>query len=265
MTAQNWTRFHIRLGILACLYAAFQCFVFAPPAVAADSHVQIVTFDSWVEVPGSVLPGGRYLFRENDVTPDKHQVLIYDYVTGILVANLPTIPQQLEKSVEGNIRYESRPGPFQGNAVAEWIRPGSRLGEQFIYSPGMTIGEATVPATAADMQPVTADLTAAPDQPSAAETTAAAEPITTPPAEAAPVNSQAQQQAAQPTTAQQTPDQTTPATSSSPAASTPDSTNEEPGTMPKTASEMPLIAAIGACAFALAGLLYLRGRIVKSA
>jgi uncharacterized surface anchored protein len=217
-----------------------------------------------VEIPGSVLPGGRYVFRENDVTATKHQVLIYDYVTGILVANLPTTPEELNKKVEGNIRLEPRPSPFQGQVVAEWFRPGSRIGEQFIYTPGMMVGEATMTATAADIESANADLTAAPNGPVAAETAATESTTesTMRPAETVVVPTPAQEQAqSQPaTTTPQSPE--TPATA--PAATASDNSGDATGTMPKTASEIPLIAAIGASALFLAGLFWLlRSRMAK--
>ena len=47
-----WTCKHIRVEILLALCAAFQSAVFTP-AARADSRTQTVTFDSWVEIPGS--------------------------------------------------------------------------------------------------------------------------------------------------------------------------------------------------------------------
>ena len=101
-------------------------------------------FDTWVEVPGMVLPGGTYLFVLADNKGAEHHVQIFDMVTRQLVAVVATDPEQLDKPKEENVALEPRQGPFRGEAVAEWYRPGSRVGEKFVYQPGSMIGEATI-------------------------------------------------------------------------------------------------------------------------
>ncbi len=255
-------RKHASAWTLALLYAVFQ-FVL-PPTAMADSKTQTVVFDSWVEIPAGVLPAGSYLFRLADSSSGRHRVQIYDKVSGILVADLRTIPQQLEKPVEGSIRLEPRPSPFQGEAVAEWFRPGSRVGEQFIYEPGMPVGEATVAANATELEPVNAaGLTSTPSAPSGESraSTESAAPTASP--ESSPITqtpetanaTRPEQAQTQPTSAEvQSPQQTPPTAAPSPAATAPsDTPADTTGKMPKTASEIPLIAAIGVCSLALAG------------
>jgi LPXTG-motif cell wall-anchored protein len=119
-------------------------------------------------------------------------------------------------------------------------------------------------ASAADLEPATAELTSAPNQPAATETTAPAESNTTRRAETVVVATPAQEpEQTPPQTTTQTPEQTAPA---APTAAASDTSNDATGTMPKTASEIPLIALIGVCALALAGLFYLlRCRIIRQA
>jgi hypothetical protein len=159
MTTSNWIHKHISTWALLVLYATFQSLLLVPAALA-DSKTQTITFDSWVEIPGGVLPGGRYVFRLTEASSDRHQVRIYDQVSGILVATLPTIPQQLKAPVEDTIRFAPRQSPFQGEAVVEWFRPGSRVGEEFIYAAGQPVGEATMAANTAELRPVNAPVNA---------------------------------------------------------------------------------------------------------
>lgn len=108
------------------------------PAASAQGQKQaIVTFSEWVEIPGGVLPAGRWLFRQSS----PNTVQIYDPVSRILVATLPTEPDVALRPEEGQIRFESRPGPFQSPAVAEWFRPGSRVGQVFVYTSDLPFGE----------------------------------------------------------------------------------------------------------------------------
>jgi hypothetical protein len=237
---------------------------------SADSRQATVKFDTWVEIPGMVLPGGTYLFVLADNKGAEHHVQIFDMVTRQLVAVVATDPDQLEKPREENVRFEPRQGPFRGEAVAEWFRPGSRVGERFVYQPGLMIGEATMLATAEDMDHPTvtvADLSTAsplaetpqlsgqspdqmPDQ--IAKNNA---PVTTP----APVESQ-------PQTLQQNPSQaadnapTTPTiTAQATTPAVPDATTETaigtPESLPKTASTVPLIAFAGLLTLATAAAL----------
>jgi hypothetical protein len=136
----------------------------ALPASAADSRSASVKFDTWVEIPGMVLPGGTYLFVLSDNQGAEHHVQIFDGVTRQLVAVVATDPDQMDQAREENVRFEPRQGPFRGEAIAEWFRPGSRVGERFVYQPGLLVGEATMMATAEDMDhpaATVADLSAA--------------------------------------------------------------------------------------------------------
>jgi hypothetical protein len=266
MAASKWIRSISRVGTLLFLISSFHS-VLLTPVAWADSRSQTVVFDSWVEIPGGVLPAGSYVFQLTD-SSSQHQVQIYDRVSRILVATLPTVPETVPAPTEGSIVLTPRPSSFQGEAIAEWIRPGSGVGERFIYNDGMLIGEASVPANGAEPSPVNAELILTPNQSSVADTTTPVEsPAQTSQTLNAAAAEQAQQQQTQPAAAQAQTAEQTPATvpSAESAPPAPES-NDATTTMPKTASEVPLIAAIGACALALAGLFYLlRSKVIRTA
>jgi hypothetical protein len=254
----------LALGLALVLFA-----ISAP----ADSRTATVKFDTWVEIPGQVLPGGTYIFVLSDNQGAEHHVQIFDMVTRRLVAVVATDPDQLQQPQEENVRLEQRQGPFRGEAVAEWFRPGARVGERFVYQPGSMIGEATMLATAEDLDhPVqtTADLSqASPLAETPQLSGQAPEQFSDQVAKnnaPAPVESQPQTLQENPA---QMPDQTQPAQAAQPAptlnaqATTPQipsgATEETPvGTpesLPKTATRVPLIAAFGLLTLAAAGAL----------
>ena len=99
------------------------------PVLAQTAKTPLVAFSSWVEIPGGVLPAGRYIFSVS-----KHTVRIYDQVSGILVATREIVPTKRDDtSADTTIRFESGVSP-NPNAVMAWFPSGSRNGQQFIYT-----------------------------------------------------------------------------------------------------------------------------------
>ncbi|SRR5579871_819820 len=229
--------------------------------VAADSRQATVKFDTWVEIPGMVLPGGTYLFVLSDNQGAEHHVQIFDGVTRQLVAVVATDPDQLPRAPEENVKFEERQGPFRGQAVAEWFRPGSRVGERFVYQPGMMIGEATMLATAEDMDhpaATVADLSAA--SPLAETPQLSGQSPDQLPDQTAKNNAPVTPVEPQPQTLQQNPgqaaDQTPTVSAQAAPPAVPGGTIETPvgtpETLPKTASTVPLIAIVGMLTLAAA-------------
>ena len=84
-----------------------------------------------VEVPGRVLPAGKYIFRLADST-NRHVLQVFDQAGNIL-ATVLTIPTA-RPIAAGDTRItfeEQSPGaPFP---IKEWYYPGDLGGEEFIY------------------------------------------------------------------------------------------------------------------------------------
>jgi hypothetical protein len=129
---------NIKRWILPVLGTILLSMTAAVPAFAQDENkdgkkASQVTFDGWVEVPGGVLPGGRYILSLSNSHSKRHTVRFYDEVSGILVATLDTIPEERNNlSKDESIRFEAGISP-NPKAVKAWFHPGSRTGEQFVY------------------------------------------------------------------------------------------------------------------------------------
>lgn len=251
------------LGIRIAVALAVIAFTLVPPALA-ESKRAVVIFDTWVEVPGGVLPGGSYIFEVKNTSSTEHKVAIYDRVTGIYIATVPTVPIERSASVsEESIRFEERPYP-NPEAVKAWFRPGSRTGEQFVYpaNEGLLAQMARPPAVVTPVSVAVATPGAVAERPAtnsdrdaaiaatAVEETPAATPtrsadVTTP--DAGLPQTTTPLQASPPVTA------TAPAEA---ATTTPaESPIETPNSLPKTASPIALITVSGALALMLAGIL----------
>jgi len=105
--------------------------VFAINARADAYHRATVTFSQPVEIPGKVLPQGKYIFEVID--PGAHLVRITDVSGTHVYATLFTVPDYKLRTPEGNLfTFEER---AQGapEAIHSWFLPGNNLGEEFIY------------------------------------------------------------------------------------------------------------------------------------
>jgi hypothetical protein len=140
-----------------------------------------------LEVPGKVLPPGKYIFKLADDS-DRHVVEIYavddngkqTFVTTVLAISA----YSMETPDRAIIRLEERPAGSP-QAIHTWFYPGDNAGWEFVYPKSERLQVATVhgPAEQPELMPVAEP--ALPEPP--AETEAAAEPPLEPQVEEPPV------------------------------------------------------------------------------
>jgi hypothetical protein len=120
---------NIKSWVLPLVGAVLLSAVAALPTLAQTAKTPVVTFSTWVEIPGGVLPAGHYIFNVS-----KHTVRIYDQVSGILVATRETVAAKRDDtSSDTTIRFDAGISPNPA-AVMAWFPNGSRNGQQFIYT-----------------------------------------------------------------------------------------------------------------------------------
>jgi hypothetical protein len=116
--------FGLSVPLLPLLMAAVLISAAAVPRVYADDKQALVVFNTWVEVPGGVLPGGRYIFKEVD-TRSGHVTQIIDEVSGTYIATVGSKETERRDKNGENVRLEE--GQHHNpDAVRAWFRPGSR-------------------------------------------------------------------------------------------------------------------------------------------
>jgi outer membrane biosynthesis protein TonB len=196
-----------------------------------DKHT-LITVDRSIEVPGTVLPAGKYVFRLLDSPSDRHVVQVFNERQDHLMATVIAIPNyRLEPTGDTVLSFYEVPAG-QPQPVRAWFYPGDNYGQEFVYSKNRSIqlSQNTAPAPPAPA--------AEPAPPAPAPTVAAAPPEPAPePSVAAPEPAPAPQIAAnEPPPA--------PAPVQEPAPATP--------VMPQTASNIPLLALIGLLSIGLA-------------
>lgn len=254
-------------------------FILATPASAqtADQRV-IFSFNQPVTLPGKTLPAGKYLFRIHDSLSNRHVVQVFSEDGRQLYATFLTIPaQRFEPSSEPEIRFMETAANTPP-AIKTWWYPGTPIGHEFIYpkeqalrlarsasEPVLTTQTATTDTSSTE-EIRSADLARVSASGSESAVTADAKPAASTPTGTAqegqlaastiklletplpssPAATTASQPASDASSAQTASTSTSSSTESAPAAtSAPKRTS-----LPKTATNLPLVGAIGAALLA---------------
>jgi len=207
----------------------------------------VFTFQDSVQVPGTVLPAGTYVFKLATSQSDRHIVQIYSQDESRLIATILAIPNsQLEPAGSTILMYAQTP-PNEPPALKAWFYPGDMTGQQFIYPKDKArelaaANSTEVPSATATDQAISDANQSSQDQ------------VATAPASSYSTNNAAAEESAPSTPAVES--APAPAQSITPAASPSPSTSN---TLPQTASDLPLIGLIGF--MAIGGVLVLRKMI----
>lgn len=140
-----------------CLLAVSLLGATVLPGVRADdwNKKTSVTFSQAVEVPGQVLPAGTYTFQLLDSAGDRHIVQIFDAEGSHLITTILAINDyRLEPTGQTVMRFSERPADSP-DALRAWFYPGDNFGQEFVYPKirAVQLAEATkviIPAVEAD-------------------------------------------------------------------------------------------------------------------
>jgi hypothetical protein len=124
-------------GIGTGLCFTLLCLVVAPKAKAdAWDRKTVITFSGPVEVPGvglHLLPAGTYVFKIFDSPSDRHVVQIFNQDETTLYTTILAIPNyRLKINDKEVITFSERP-EGEPPALKAWFYPGHQYGEHFVY------------------------------------------------------------------------------------------------------------------------------------
>jgi hypothetical protein len=228
-----------------------------------------VTISQSIEVPGAVLPPGKYVFKLMNSDSNRHIVAIMnDRENHVYVTNLAIPKERMQPTDKTVLTFYEMPGGAP-EPIRAWFYPGDTIGQEFAYPRGraMEIARALrqdVPIVAESREPAAvpaakAETETSPVEPATSTTTA---PTSNSPTEAESVPN-ASPEAIEPQPAPETPAATDeaqqPTTPTDGAASTPTSTPAEP-TMPQTAGSTAALALAGLSCLGVAASLRLAER-----
>ena len=122
---------------MAAAAAALAILVTAPFArtATADSFDErtAITFANSVQIPGQVLPAGRYVFKLSPVPLERDLVQIINADQNRVIATLFTIPVWFEHPAKRSMVRLSESLAGSPPAVHQMVYAGSSRGHEFVY------------------------------------------------------------------------------------------------------------------------------------
>lgn len=211
--------------LTTALFAAVAGMVAVAPKAGADEWDKLtyVTTSGPVEVPGAVLPAGKYVFKLLDSTSDRHIVVVqndrqnHTFTMFQAINDFRVVPRGHTVFTY----YETAAG--QPKAIREWFYPGDNFGQEFIYHKKFT---QVAQVTQQEQTPAPPPAPAVAEQQQTQEQTEIAQ--NTPPPAPAPAPQA----------------ETTPEPTPAPQAQ-PETPAPAPQTLPQTSTNVPLLALFG--------------------
>ena len=109
--------------------------LYLPPGMRADfgNERTSVTFSAPVEIPGQVLPAGTYIFQLADSISDRRIVQIWNKDQSHLYATILAVPDfRMQPTGNTVIKFEERAAEAP-EAIRAWYYPGEQFGQKFVY------------------------------------------------------------------------------------------------------------------------------------
>lgn len=104
----------------------------------------VVTFTQPVEIPGQILPSGTYTIELYESFGNRHVVRIYNADRSKLIATVLAIPNaRLTATGDNVMKFTERPGNAP-DALKAWFYPGDNFGQEFVYPKARAIELAQV-------------------------------------------------------------------------------------------------------------------------
>jgi hypothetical protein len=126
------TRRIIVWGCAAAMFATVNIRTASAQSMVADSRTEF-TFNAPVELPGTTLPPGTYVFRFADPNTSKQVMQVVDKASNKTYGLFLTIQAQRPKAADdAELRFLETPAGKPA-AVKTWWYPGNSIGREFIY------------------------------------------------------------------------------------------------------------------------------------
>ena len=123
----------MRLGRSLVAIVLFVVGVVAPTSAEADEWNKrtVLTFSQDIEVSGTVLPAGTYVFQLADSQTSRHVVQVFDQ-QGKILATVLTIPASRLRPTDNTlIAFDEKPAGSP-HPMKAWFYPGCLGGEEFL-------------------------------------------------------------------------------------------------------------------------------------
>jgi hypothetical protein len=142
MFARNLSKRLSRAFVFGLTITAL-CMIFAGTASAQRYDKKTtVNFSAPVEIPGisaQVLPAGTYVFRLLDSLSDRNIVQIFNNDESHLYATILAIPNYRLKATDKTVMTFAERAAGDPQAIRAWFYPGDNFGQEFVYPKKMAV------------------------------------------------------------------------------------------------------------------------------
>jgi hypothetical protein len=122
--------------IILATFAVLMIVAAFVPGARADTSFNkrtVVTFTQPVEIPGQVLPAGTYTIELYESFANRHIVRIFNADRSKLIATVLAIPNlRLTPTEDTVMKFTERAGNSP-DALKAWFYPGDGFGQEFVY------------------------------------------------------------------------------------------------------------------------------------
>jgi hypothetical protein len=167
------------IGLVVLTILCFLAALVVPKARADEwDKKTTLTFNEPVQVPGTTLPAGTYVFKLADSEGDRTIVEIFNADQTKLITTILAIPDyRMNTPSKTIVSFDERPSG-QPEALRAWFYPGDNFGVQFVYPK-----QRATELAQANQQPVLSTREEMTDTPSMKSATV--EPVAPPPVQEA--------------------------------------------------------------------------------
>jgi len=124
-----------KLKIMSAVSCLILLTVFFPAGARADAYDKrtIITVNEPFEIPGMVLPAGKYVLQLMHLMGDRNVVQIFNEQEDHLYATLLATPSyRMDPTNKTEITFGER-AENAPPAIRAWFYPGDQYGEEFVY------------------------------------------------------------------------------------------------------------------------------------
>jgi hypothetical protein len=123
----------MRVLIKAACAVALATLLASPARADEWNKKTFLTFSGPVQVPGVTLPAGTYTFQLADLSGNRHVVQIFDKDMKKIYTTILAIPdQRLEPTDKPVVLFSEQPAGSPP-AIKAWFYPGDSIGDEFVY------------------------------------------------------------------------------------------------------------------------------------
>jgi len=120
-------------NVIGALITCVALFTALPVAADEGDQKTTLTFSQPVELPGIVLPAGKYVFKLVETTTYRHVIQVSNADETKVFATLLAIPDyRLTPTSDTVVHFTERPAN-RPEAIRGWFYPGKLFGHEFVY------------------------------------------------------------------------------------------------------------------------------------